>query len=260
VEKHWLNRRFQRLYHHRVIAEFYHERQDGWDWIQTPKFLLHSGFRNHRRTLMLETAAIAFTTFFATVAPVDSAIMFAALTADNTPAERRRMALRGVAIATVLLLLFAFFGKTLLGHLGISLAALTTAGGILLLLMGIDLVFARSSGAMSTTRAESREAEDRTDISVFPLATPLLAGPGTMGAVILIMANAHGDIGTSAVVIAMLLLVMLISLILLLVAGKLEKLLGVTGMRVINRVFGVLLCSLAVQFIFDGIRNSGLLV
>ncbi|WP_456371997.1 MarC family protein [Thiolapillus sp.] len=209
---------------------------------------------------MLETAAIAFTTFFATVAPVDSAFMFAALTADNTPDERRHMALRGVAIASILLLLFAFFGKVLLARLGISLAALTTAGGILLLLMGIDLVFGRNSGAMSTTRAESREAVERNDISVFPLATPLLAGPGTMGAVILIMANAHGDLQKGAIIIAMLLLVMLISLVLLLVAGKLEKLLGVTGMRVINRVFGVLLCSLAVQFVFDGIRNSGLFV
>ncbi len=208
---------------------------------------------------MLEIAAIAFTTFFATVAPVDSAIMFAALTAENTPAERKSMAIRGVSIATGLLLLFALFGEALLARLGISLAALTTAGGILLLLMGIDLVFARSSGAMSTTRAESKEAEGRQDISVFPLATPLLAGPGTMGAVILITANTHGDIKQIAVVVAMLLLVMAISLVLLLVAGKLEKVLGVTGMRVINRVFGVLLCSLAVQFIFNGIHNSGLI-
>lgn len=208
---------------------------------------------------MLETAAIAFTTFFATVAPVDSAIMFAALTAENTSAERKNMAIRGVSIATGLLLLFALFGETLLARLGISLAALTTAGGILLLLMGIDLVFARSSGAMSTTRAESKEAKQRQDISVFPLATPLLAGPGTMGAVILIMANTHDRLDHAATVVAMLLLVMGVSLMLLLVAGKLEKVLGVTGMRVINRVFGVLLCSLAVQFIFNGIHNSGVI-
>lgn len=208
---------------------------------------------------MLETAAIAFTTFFATVAPVDSAIMFAALTAENTSSERKNMAIRGVSIATGLLLLFALFGEALLARLGISLAALTTAGGILLLLMGIDLVFARSSGAMSTTRAESKEAEHRQDISVFPLATPLLAGPGTMGAVILIMANTHDRLDHAATVVAMLLLVMGVSLMLLLVAGKLEKVLGVTGMRVINRVFGVLLCSLAVQFIFNGIHNSGII-
>lgn len=208
---------------------------------------------------MLEVAAIAFTTFFATVAPVDSAIMFAALTAENTSSERRSMAIRGVSIASGLLLLFALLGDTLLARLGISLAALTTAGGILLLLMGIDLVFARSSGAISTTRAESKEAAIRQDISVFPLATPLLAGPGTMGAVILLMAHAQSNPERAAIVVAMLLLVMGISLVLLLMAGKLEKLLGVTGMRVINRVFGVLLCSLAVQFIFDGIGNSGLI-
>lgn len=207
---------------------------------------------------MLETAAIAFTTFFATVAPVDSAIMFAALSAGNTPRQRRAMAVRGVVIATTLLLAFALFGETLLTRLGISLAALTTAGGILLLLMGIDLVFARSSGALSTTRAETREAEHRQDISVFPLATPLLAGPGTMGAVILLMANTQGDLPRGATVVAMLMLVMAISLALLLTAGRLEKLLGVTGIRVINRIFGILLSSLAVQFIFNGIRDSGL--
>lgn len=185
--------------------------------------------------------------------------MFAALTAENTASERKSMAIRGVSIASGLLLLFALFGDALLARLGISLAALTTAGGILLLLMGIDLVFARSSGAISTTRAESMEAETRQDISVFPLATPLLAGPGTMGAVILLMAHTHSNPEQAAIVVAMLLLVMVISLILLLMAGKLEKLLGVTGMRVINRVFGVLLCSLAVQFIFDGIGSSGLI-
>lgn len=208
---------------------------------------------------MIETAAIAFTTFFATIAPIDSAAMFAALTAENSTAERRSMALRGVAIATGILLVFAVFGDALLGRLGISLAALRTAGGILLLLMGIDMVFARSSGAMSTTRAEAREAQTRQDISVFPLATPLLAGPGTMGAVILLIANARGQIEQQLMVILMLLVVMAISLALLMVAGKLQKFLGVTGLRVISRVFGVLLCALAVQFLFDGIGASGLI-
>ncbi len=207
---------------------------------------------------MNELAAISFTTFFATVAPVDTAFMFAALTAGATPREKRSMALRGVLLATALLLLFALFGEALLKHLGISLAALTSAGGILLLLMGIDLVFARHSGALSTTRAETREAEHRRDISVFPLATPLLAGPGAMGAVILLTAQTRGDLAARGLVILMLLVVMAISLVLLLAAGRLERLLGITGMQVINRIFGILLSALAVQFLFDGIASSGL--
>jgi multiple antibiotic resistance protein len=169
------------------------------------------------------------------------------------------MALRGTLIATGILVAFAFGGKVLLGSMGISLAALQTAGGILLLLIGIDMVFARTSGSTSTTDEETREAATREDISVFPLATPLIAGPGAMGAAILLMANARGDASQQAAVVAGLLAVMLLTLVGLLLAGRILQALGVTGMHVISRVFGVLLCALAVQFLFDGIRQSGLL-
>lgn len=208
---------------------------------------------------MFEIAAVAFTTFFATIAPIDSAAVYAALTSENTASEKKSMAVRGVAIATVILLVFAVFGDALLSRLGISLAALRTAGGILLLLMGIEMVFARHSGATTTTRAEEAEAEQRQDISVFPLATPLLAGPGTMSAMILLIANTEGHFKEQLVVISMMLLIMLISLVLLLVAGRMQKFLGVTGLRVISRVFGILLSALAVQFVFDGVLASGLL-
>lgn len=208
---------------------------------------------------MFETAIVAFTTYFATIAPIDTAAVFAALSSANTPAEKRTMAIRGIAVATIILLVFAIFGDALLRRMGISLPAMRTAGGILLLLMGIDMVSARKTGAMSTTKAETEEAEHREDISVFPLATPLLAGPAAMSATVLLIANTHGNLEQQAVIIGMMMLVMLISLILLLGAGKLNKLLGVTGLKVITRVFGILLASLAVQFIFDGIMGSGLL-
>ncbi|MCB0173785.1 MAG: MarC family protein, partial [Anaerolineae bacterium] len=100
---------------------------------------------------MLETAVVAFTTLFATIGPIDAAAVFAALTPDSTPRQRRSTAVRGALIATVILVLFALLGKSLLAGLGISLAALRTAGGILLLLIGIDMVFARPSGSTSTT-------------------------------------------------------------------------------------------------------------
>lgn len=208
---------------------------------------------------MLETAAVAFTTFFVTLGPIEAAAMFAALTQNRTTQHRRTMAIRATLVAAGILLTFAVLGDWLLSLLGISLAALQTAGGILLLLIGIDMVFARSSGGTTTTDAETQEAEHKQDISVFPLATPLIAGPGAMGAVILFIANAQGNLVTQLIVIASLIGVLLITLFALLGATHIQKILGVSGQHVFSRVFGVLLCSLAVQFVFDGIGQSGLL-
>ena len=207
---------------------------------------------------MIETASLALATFFATIAPLDVAAIFAVLTATGTPRHRRSMAIRGTMIAAVILVAFALAGEQLLGSLGISLAALRTAGGILLLLIGIEMVFARSSGGTSTTDEEDREAVSKQDISVFPIATPLIAGPGAMGAAILLMANAEGDLTRQVIVLASLLTILFLTAIALLLASKIHHLLGVTGMQVISRVMGVLLSALAVQFIFDGIGQSGL--
>jgi len=207
---------------------------------------------------MLETAVVAFTTFFATIGPIDVIALFAAMTAGASVEARRAMALRGTGVAAVILVAFALAGKPLLSALGISLPALRIAGGILLLLIGIDMVFARSSGGTSTTDEERREAAGKQDISVFPLATPLIAGPGSMGAVILLMADAEGDLLRQIVVVGTLLGLLLLMLIGLLLASQIQKLMGVTAMHVITRVFGVLLSALAVQFMIDGVSHSGL--
>lgn len=207
---------------------------------------------------MLETAIVAFTTLFATVAPLDCAIMYAALTTETPPRQSRAMAIKGVIIASAILLVFAFIGQPLLASLGISLAALRTSGGILLLLIGIDMVFIRSS-SMSTSPEQEKEAGNKPDISVFPLATPLIAGPGAMGAIILLMANTDGHIVHSMMVLGALGLVMILTLAALMAASKIRHILGVTGMQAVSRIFGVLLSALAVQFIFDGIAQSGLL-
>ena len=208
---------------------------------------------------MLEIAGVAFATLFATVSPVSVAPMFAALTAKATPAARRSMAWRGVLIATCILLVFALFGQSLLARLGISVAALRTAGGILLMLIAVDMVFARDSGAVSATDDERREAAGRDDIAVFPLATPLIAGPGAMGAATLLMASAGESIEQQVAVLLSMGAVMLVTLSMLFAATQVQRLLGVTGLAVLNRVFGVLLAALAVQFVFDGIAESGLL-
>ena len=172
---------------------------------------------------MFETYVIAFTTFFATVGPLDVAGMFAVLTPASRSSARRAMAIRGTAIATLILVVFALFGNLILHSLGISLAALKVAGGILLLLMSIEMVFARSSGGNSTTLEEADEASTKGDISVFPLATPLIAGPGAMGAAILLMAKTDGMLIEQALVFAGLFTVMAMTLVLLLLAEKVPR-------------------------------------
>ena len=122
-----------------------------------------------------------------------------------------------------------------------------------------DMVFARSSGGTSTTDDEEEEAISKTDISVFPLATPLIAGPGAMGAAILLMADQAGDVLGQAIIISSILAIVLLAFISMLLAGEIQRLLGVTGMQVISRVMGVLLTALAIQFVFDGIKQSGLI-
>ncbi len=209
---------------------------------------------------ILETALVALTTFFATIGPVDIAAIYAGLTAGMPVKNRRKMAIKGVLIASLILLMFAFFGAGLLAYMGISLAALKTSGGILLLLVGINMVLAHPSGINSTTADEAEEAATRNDISVFPLATPLLAGPGAIGAVVLLMAKHEGDVSLQATVLGALVAVLLLSLICLFMATQLQRILGVTGLNVISRIVGVLLTALAVQFIFDGIGASKLMV
>jgi multiple antibiotic resistance protein len=206
----------------------------------------------------MNTFLVALATLFATVGVADIAFIFAALTKDNTPRERFVAATRGVLIATAILLFFGFLGERILDLFGITIPALRTAGGILLLLIAIDMVFARHSGATSTTTEEEVESRQRHDISVFPLAMPLLSGPGAISAMILLTTGARSD-AEYWLVFAALLLTMLAAWTTLLLAIPIQRLLGVTGLAVVSRVIGILLAALAVQFLFDGIKSSGLI-
>lgn len=201
---------------------------------------------------------VAFATLFATVGVADIAFIFAALTKDNTPAERRTFATRGVLIALAILMFFAVLGNAILDLFGITIPALRTAGGILLLLIAIDMVFARHSGGTGTTDEEEREARRAQDISVFPLAMPLLAGPGAISAVILLTTGAQSDL-EFWMVLAALVTILALAWLTLLIAIPIQRLLGLTGLSVVSRVVGILLAALAVQFVFDGIKASGLL-
>ncbi len=208
----------------------------------------------------MDTSAffVAFATLFATVGVADIAFIFAALTKDNTPAQRRVFATRGVLIALGILLFFAVLGNSILDVFGITIPALRTAGGVLLLLIAIDMVFARHSGGTGTTDEEEDEAKHASDISVFPLAMPLLAGPGAISAIILLTTGARSD-AEFWMVLAALALILLLAWLTLLVAIPIQRLLGLTGLSVVSRMVGILLAALAVQFVFDGVKTSGLL-
>ena len=207
---------------------------------------------------MLNTFLVALATLFATVGVADIAFIFAALTKDNTQAERFAIATRGVLIATGILLVFGVLGNAILGVFGITIPALRTAGGILLLLIAIDMVFARHSGATGTTTEEEVESRQRDDISVFPLAMPLLAGPGAISAMVLLATSATNPVDYGLVFVA-LIVIMVAAWITLLLAIPIQRLLGITGLAVVSRMVGILLAALAVQFLFDGVRQSGLI-
>ena len=208
---------------------------------------------------MLETALRSFTTFFATIGPLEAAVIFATLTPKMAFAERQSIAVRATLIASAILAFFTLLGGPILNQLGVSIAALQTAGGVILLVIAIDMIFARPGGSIKLTPPEGAEAQSRDDVAVFPLATPLLAGPGAMSAGILLAANAHGEPLGLAVVMGALGSVMVLTFALLVLAQQLSRLLGVTAQRVLIRVFGILLAALAVQALFNGIGASGLI-
>jgi multiple antibiotic resistance protein len=197
----------------------------------------------------------AFVTLFIVIDPVGVAWLFVALTHDTGKAIQRRMAIRAVVLSGAILLVFYFSGDILLKWMGISLSAFKIAGGILLLLLAIDMVFARQSGLRSTTAGETYEAEHKKDISVFPLAFPMIAGPGALTTVLLMSGNA-AQTPLLGYLVVILLLVLAITLVCLLFAPRLTHLLGRTGANVISRLLGLILAALAVQFVIDGIKQS----
>lgn len=207
---------------------------------------------------MLATALTSFLTFFATVGPIEAAVLFAALTPSVAQPDRRGIAFRAALIASSILLVSTLAGGPLLRQLGVSIPALQTAGGLILLIIALDMVLARPTSVFKLTVSEGAEAQRKDDLAVFPLATPLLAGPGAMSAGILMAANADGNPLALAMTIAGLAVVMAMTLALLLIAHDLARFLGVTAQRVLMRVFGILLAAIAVQALFDGIGASGL--
>jgi len=198
----------------------------------------------------------SITTFFATIGPIEAAVLFATLTPQMDRRGRARLAAKATLIAGGILLVFTVLGEPLLRQLGVSIAALQTAGGIILLIIALDMVFARPDSMFKLTPSEGAEAQGRDDIAVFPIATPLLAGPGAMSSGILMAANAHGDPMALGLVVVALFAVMALTYGLLLASHDLNRLLGITAQRVLMRVFGILVAAIAVQAVFTGVISA----
>ena len=208
---------------------------------------------------MLDFLITSFITLVVVIDPVGIAPLFIGLSPRASRAQRRSMAMRAVLIAAIVLYVFAAGGMWLLGALGVSLAAFRIAGGLLLFLLAVDMILARATGLRSTTGEEDEEARHHQDISVFPLAIPLLAGPGAMTSLVLLMARTEGDPLRMWSVLGMLAVVLLLCLLTLLGANQVTRLLGLTGANVVGRVLGIILAALAVQFVLDGLAGAGLI-
>lgn len=205
---------------------------------------------------MLELATTAFVTLFVIFDPPGNVPVFLSITPHAKPDERRRIALRATLIAAVVLTVFGIAGEQFMKALGISLPAFRIAGGILLLLLSIEMVFARHSGLRTTTAGEEEEATHRPDVAVFPLAVPLIAGPGALASMLLLMAQAGGTAWGRIAVVAAMLAALGFAFALLVVGARVLERVGVTGINVLTRIFGVVLSALAVQFIIDGAREA----
>lgn len=204
--------------------------------------------------MTLDTAYMitALVTMFVVIDPVGIAPLFLALTQGMSQTQRRRIAWRAVGVAGFILALFALFGEAVLGFIGISMPAFRVAGGILLFLTALDMLFQRRT----KRREDQTEEADADDPSVFPLAIPLIAGPGAIASVILLVGEKPG--GEGLVMVLGITALTLITLALILqISGHLERAMGKTGIDVLTRILGMLLAALSVQFVLDGLTAFG---
>lgn len=196
-----------------------------------------------------------FVLFFVVVEPISLVPLFAALTEGADAAFRRRMALKAVLIAGTVFLLFAVGGAAFLRVMGISIDAFRIAGGVMLFLIALEMVFARESGTRSTSE-ELDENLKRKDIAVFPLAFPFIAGPGALAIVLLTFGASRDDLVLSGGLFGVVVVVLAITYVLMRLTPIVMRAMGVTGANVVNRLSGVVLAALAVQFIIDGVSAA----
>lgn len=196
-----------------------------------------------------------FVLLFVVVEPVTLVPVFASLTVGASESYKRKMSLKAVLISGGVLALFALAGAGFINMMGISIDAFRIAGGVMLFLIALEMVFARESGTKITSE-EKIEVTQRADISVFPLAFPFIAGPGALATVLLTFGTARDDYMLTLGLLGVIALVLAITLALLLLAPFVNRVMGVTGAHVVSRLAGVVLAALAVQFMIDGLRGA----
>jgi multiple antibiotic resistance protein len=204
---------------------------------------------------MIELFGSALVTFLVIIDPPGCAPIFASLTRGTTGAHRRAMALKSSLIAWAILMFFALLGKPMLHALGISLASFRIAGGIMLFIIALDMVFERRTQRRENRAHSIEGTAEAEDISVFPMAIPMIAGPGSIASAMLWVSRAD-TIFDIAVVLVAITVVMLITLVTLLAAGPLMRLIGEKVEAMITRILGVILAALAAQFVVDGLKQS----
>ncbi|WP_309661784.1 MarC family protein [Sphingomonas sp.] len=204
---------------------------------------------------MIELFGSALVTFLVIIDPPGCAPIFASLTRGASAAHRRSMAIRSSAIAWGVLMFFALLGRPMLHALGISLASFRIAGGVMLFMIALDMVFERRTQRREV-RAQSIEGTPGADdISVFPMAIPMISGPGSIASAMLWVSRAD-DVGQVLTVLAAITVVILMTLVILLAAGPLMRLIGERIEAMITRILGVILAALAAQFVVDGLKQS----
>ena len=201
---------------------------------------------------MMELFVSAFVTLFVVIDPPGCAPIYASMTTGASAAQRRSMAIRAVVISAAILLLFGLWGKQLLAVLGVELYSFRIAGGIMLFMIALEMVFEKRTQRREDRAQKIRETPEVEDVSVFPMAMPMIAGPGSITTVMLLMARAEG-VQERLVVFGAMAAVLLLMLAALVAAGPLMAILGQKIEAVITRLLGVLLAALAVQFVIDGI-------
>ena len=204
---------------------------------------------------MTELFTTAFLTLLVIIDPPGCAPIFASLTSGTDLAHRRSMAVRSVVVAWCILMFFALLGEPLLRTMGISLSAFRLAGGIMLFMIALDMVFERRTDRREERAEELMGTPEADDISVFPMAIPMIAGPGSITSIMLLTARAHDKIEWGIVLGAMT-AVLLLTLLALLAAGPLMKMVGAKLEAMITRILGVILAALAAQFVLDGLERS----
>ncbi|RKF22599.1 MarC family protein [Altericroceibacterium spongiae] len=207
---------------------------------------------------MLELFLSAFVTLFVIIDPPGCAPIYAGLTANAPGSHRRSMAIRATLIAGIILLGFAFFGQPLLNALHIELDAFRIAGGIMLFVIALEMVFEKRTQRREERAERVMATPEIEDVSVFPMAMPMLAGPGAIASIMLLMSKAP-TLSHMAVVLAALISVLVLTLLALLAATPLMRLFGDQVEAVITRLLGVLLAALASQYVIDGVRGSFML-